>query len=302
MSPLNNMVANFLLYWVEISNFGGKWKLLWQRNQDTRSGNSHSVSCERGDSSCPDIYNPFSILNFMDQKQLFNFWIASGGVPTILINAVKRCDEDLSQLFSSKCTVDRMLGIDLDSSDPLPLLYQTGYLTIKGYREMSGICTLGLPNNEVKRGFLNFLLPYYASLNKQDPSILVDDLANSLNIGDADGFMKQLQSLFAGYSYEMRLENENNFHNVIYMLVLLLGLYVDTERSTSDGRIDLLITTDKYRYIIELKVDSTPKEALRQIDEKKYSLPFSTDTRRIIKIGVNFSTESRRLTDWIVER
>lgn len=100
----------------------------------------------------------------------------------------------------------------------------------------------------------------------------------------------------------MRLEDENNFHNVIYMLVLLLGLYVDTERKTSDGRIDLLITTDKYRYIIELKVDSTPKEALRQIDEKKYSLPFSTDTRRIIKIGANFSTESRRLTDWIVER
>lgn len=123
-----------------------------------------------------------------------------------------------------------------------------------------------------------------------------------LRNGDAEGFMKRLQSLFAGYSYEMRLENENKFHNVIYMLVLLLGVFVETERKTSDGRIDLLITTAKYRYLIELKVDSSSKIAIQQIEDKEYGLSLAAENRQLIMIGANFSTESRRLTDWIVKR
>ncbi len=122
------------------------------------------------------------------------------------------------------------------------------------------------------------------------------------NFKSSADYLRRLQSLFAGYSYEMRLENENNFHNVIYMLILLLGVYVETERKTSDGRIDLLITTDKYRYVIELKVDSTPEEALSQIEQEEYALPFTIDNRSLIKIGANFSSESRRLTGWIISK
>lgn len=249
---------------------------------------------------CPDIYNPFSILNFMDMKRLSNYWITSGGLPTILFKAIKRCSEDLSAIFTSRCSEERLLGIDIDGSDPLPLLYQTGYLTIKKYKERSGICTLGLPNNEVKKGFLNFLLPYYASLNSVEPSVLVEDLTDYLEDGNADEFMRRLQSLFAGYSYEMKLDDENNFHNVIFMLMLLLGINVHTEQKTSDGRIDLLITTDNYIYIIELKVDSTPEAALRQIEDKQYSLQFETSGKTIIKIGANFSTATRRLTGYLI--
>lgn len=126
-------------------------------------------------------------------------------------------------------------------------------------------------------------------------------MVTDLESGNAKGFMERLKALFAGYSYEMTLENENNFHNVIFMLILLLGINVQTEHKTSDGRIDLLITTDKYRYLIELKVDSTPEEALRQIDDKDYPLQFSTDNRRLIKIGANFSAEKRRLTGYLIE-
>lgn len=251
--------------------------------------------------NCPDIYNPFSILNFMDRQRLSNFWITSGGIPTILMKSLSRCNEDLSSVFTSKCSEERLLGIDFYQSDPLPLLYQTGYLTIKNYNLRSGLITLGLPNNEVKKGFLNFLLPYYASLGKTEPAILTEVLTEDLEAGNAEGFMKRLQSLFAGYSYEMKLENENNFHNVIYMLMLLIGINVQTEHKTSDGRIDLLITTDKYRYVIELKIDSTPEAALRQIEAKGYPLQFNADGRTIIMVGANFSTETRRLTGYLIK-
>lgn len=203
-------------------------------------------------------------------------------------------------MFASVVDESQLLGIDVDNNDPLPLLYQTGYLTLKSYDEFSMLYTLGLPNNEVKKGFIEYLLPKYSSINRSKVPFEISQFVKDVMSGDAEGFMKRLQSLFAGYSYEMKLENENNFHNVIYMLLLLIGINVKTEHRTSDGRIDLLITTDKYRYVIELKVDSTPEEALRQIDHKGYSLPFIADNRTIIKIGANFSTETRRLTGWLI--
>lgn len=168
---------------------------------------------------------------------------------------LKNSNEDLESIFTSQVAEDQLLGIDMYSQNPLPLLYQTGYLTIKDYDEDAMPYTLGIPNMEIAKGFLEYLIPKYSSINKDKVPFEVNQFVKSLRDGDAEDFMKRLQSLFAGYSYEMRLENENNFHNVIYMLVLLLGLYVETERRTSDGRIDLLLTTDKYRYIIELKVD-----------------------------------------------
>lgn len=250
---------------------------------------------------CPDIYNPFSVLNFMRQKKFSNYWMVSGGMPTILWKGMKGNFTDIESLFSSEVDETQLLGIDMSSSNPLPLLYQTGYLTIKDYDEYSMLYKLGLPNSEVKKGFIEYLLPKFSSINKDRVPFEISQFVKDLNSGNAEGFMTRLQSLFAGYSYEMRLENENNFHNVIYMLMLLVGINVKTEHKTSDGRIDLLITTDRYRYVIELKVDSTSEEALRQIDRKEYSLPFVADCRSLIKIGANFSTESRRLTGWLIE-
>ncbi len=250
---------------------------------------------------CPDIYNPFSLLSSMDEKRLTNFWIVSGGMPTILWKGMKGNFDNIESLFTSEVDETQLLGIDVDSNNPLPLLYQTGYLTIKDYDDFSNLYTLGLPNSEVKKGFLEYLLPKFSSISKDKVPFEISQFVKDVISGNAEGFMKRLQSLFAGYSYEMRIENENNLHNVTYALMILLGIRVKTEYKTSDGRIDLLITTDKYRYVIELKVDSTPEEAMRQIDDKEYPLQFQTDNRKIIKIGANFSTETRRFTGWLIE-
>lgn len=248
-----------------------------------------------------DVYNPFSLVWALDTGEILNYWIQSGRTDFVS-KQISRQNLNLENLFNSRCTRETLMGIEPDSPNPLALLYQTGYLTIKDYNRKTRIFTLGLPNTEVKEGLIDNLLPYYSSVNANEAPILVDDMLTDLDRGNANSFMKRLQSLFAGYSYEMRLDDENNFHNVIYMLLLLLSVNVSTEHKTSDGRIDLLITTDKYRYVIELKVDSTPEEAIRQIDEKEYPLQFATDNREIIKIGANFSTDSRRLTGYLIEK
>lgn len=251
--------------------------------------------------NCPDIYNPFSLLNSMDEKRLSSYWMTSGGVPTILWEGMKKGNcYNLEALLSSQVNETQLLGIDMDSDDPLPLLYQTGYLTIKDYDKSSMLYTLGLPNSEVKKGFLEYLLPKFSSINKNRVPFEISLFVKDVNSGNAEGFMQRLQTLFAGYSYEMRLENENNLHNVIFMLMLLMGINVQTEYKTSDGRIDLLITTDKYRYIIELKIDSTPEEALRQINDKQYALSFDVGHKTVIKIGANFSNAERRFSGWII--
>lgn len=248
-----------------------------------------------------DIYNPFSLLCAMRRREISNYWIQSGQTDFVSKRIVDS-GIDVESLLNAQCSQETLIGIEPFSPNPIALLYQSGYLTIKKYDKESGLYTLGLPNREVKRGLIDNLLPFYTSIKKYDTALEISRFVAELRNGDAEGFMKRLQSLFAGYSYEMRLENENNFHNVIYMLVLLLGVFVETERKTSDGRIDLLITTAKYRYLIELKVDSSSKIAIQQIEDKEYGLSLAAENRQLIMIGANFSTESRRLTDWIVKR
>ena len=246
-----------------------------------------------------DVYNPFSLVWALDAAEILNYWIQSGRTDFVS-KQITGQNLNLESFFNSRCTRETLMGIEPDAPNPLALLYQTGYLTIKDYNRKTRIFTLGLPNTEVKEGLIDNLLPYYSSVKRNEVPILVDDMLTDIEHGRAKSFMKQIESLFAGYSYEMRLDNENNFHNVIYMMMLLLSVNVETEHKTSDGRIDLLITTNKYRYVIELKVDGTPEEALRQIDEKGYPLQFATDNREIIKIGANFSTATRRLTGFLV--
>ncbi len=132
--------------------------------------------------------------------------------------------------------------------------------------------------------------------------LLVYRLIDELDCGDAEGFMNDLKGMFASVSYEMQMEKEQNLHNALLILMKLLSLEVTTEYRTSDGRIDLFISTKRYYYIIEIKLDKTAQEAIDQINSKDYALPFKTDGKIIIKVGVNFSTKSRTLSDWIIEQ
>ena len=248
-----------------------------------------------------DIYNPYSILKVMDKEMFDYFWIESGN-PTLLAEQLTKFNIDLKSQLNANCTKEDLMGIDLNSPRTAALLYQTGYLTIKNYDENTRLFSLGLPNEEVTRGFMDFLLPYYANLHNEGTAFVVSKFVEEVRNGAVDAFMTRLQSMFSASGYMMKLETENNFHNALYILMLLAGLDVKTEYVTSDGRIDLLISTDKYHYIIELKKDSTAQKALSQIVNTGYPLPFSVDGKEIILIGANFSTKSRTLTDWAIKR
>lgn len=247
-----------------------------------------------------EIYNPYSIVSVMEDETFSNFWIYSGQA-TLLVQQLRRFNVDLQDVVNAQCGLNTLLGLDLDNPNPLALLYQTGYLTIKDYNPRRDIYTLGIPNTEVEEGFLSYLLPFYANIKNDDSKVFIYRLIDCLDEGKAFEFMEGIKSMFSSVSYDMHMDKEQNLHNSLLILMKLLSIEVETEYRTSNGRIDLFIKTDRYYYIIELKLDRSAREALDQINEKGYTLPFSTDSRKVIKVGVNFSTETRTISEWLIE-
>lgn len=242
-----------------------------------------------------DIYNPWSVLNCLSKREISNYW-GQTGKPTLIAEAMYRFDEDIESLLNSQCDETTLHGFDLKNSSPLALLFQTGYLTIKDYDRETELFRLGVPNREVSDSLFKELLPYYVKVKSGgDSETVVRNIVNSLLLGQPEKLVKNLDIFFAGIPYEMKMEDENNIHNAIYILLALIGVKVETEVHTSDGRIDLIVKTTKFIYIIELKFDRTAEEAMAQIKEKQYALPYANDQRRLFKIGLNFSSKTRRL-------
>lgn len=245
------------------------------------------------------IYNPFSFLSALKKKDLSDYWFETG-TPSLLVKVIQQTSFDLSSISNLQTSATFLSNPDSIFDNPVPLLFQTGYLTIKDYNADGRFYNLQFPNNEVKSGFFNYLLPFYAPVQKGVDDTLVYKLRMSLVAGDAKGFMKQLHSLFARTPYQIQGNSEKDFQYAMFIIVQLLGVDVQAEYQTSDGRIDLLIKTDNYIYIIEIKLGGTVDEALKQIEEKDYAVPFATDPRQIIKIGANFDKATRRLGEWRV--
>lgn len=246
---------------------------------------------------CPDIFNPFSLLQVMAYSKYSNFWIASG-TPSLLAQQLKKTNTDLKVLLHTRCGQNALEGLDIEHPSPIALIYQTGYLTIKSFDTRRRLYHLGIPNQEVKEGFFEYLLPYYSSLEEDGVRPFVFDLIDEMEEGRVDDFMKRLQSLFAGFGHDLKFDEERNVANAMLLIFSLVGIHVDAEVRTSDGRIDILVRTADYLYIIELKYDKSATEALEQIERKEYALPWSTDSRAVIGIGVNFSSEKRRIDEW----
>ena len=245
------------------------------------------------------VYNPFSLLNTFKVKEFKEYWFETG-TPSFLIKVMKNTSYDITSL--SEQEADSSLLTDLDSVflNPVPLLYQSGYLTIKGYDEDFQMYRLGFPNREVKHGFLNYLMRYYTPVGSETPMMLISRMTRDIRGGNPESFMTRLDALFARTDYRIQGESEKDFQYAMYIIIELMGEYVETERTTSNGRIDILIKTRDYVYVIEIKTDSTPDEALAQIEERGYARPFTDDHRKIFKIGVNFSTANRRIDGWKV--
>ena len=250
--------------------------------------------------STPGLYNPFSVLCAMSKRELGSYWFETG-TPTMLVEMLQRKHFPLPALEEA---IDAEL---LDSKDGnfdniVPLLYQSGYMSILRSDEERQLYWLTFPNEEVRIGFFRFLMPYYAAVQKSRTLVAIFDFVDDINNGRVEQFLQRLTSLFANFQYDAQKVSEEHFRNVLYIFCQLLGLEVHAEYKTSDGRIDLLITTDKYRYVIECKIDSTPAVALKQIHDKEYGLSWTLDEKETILIGLNFSTEKRRPDGWIIER
>ncbi|MGN1219958.1 MAG: PD-(D/E)XK nuclease domain-containing protein, partial [Candidatus Cryptobacteroides sp.] len=246
------------------------------------------------------VYNPFSLLNAFSDREFKDYWFETG-TPTMLVNVMKKTSFDITTLSDNVVVpAAKLNGMQDIVNKPVSLFFQTGYLTIKDYDSEYNEYRLGFPNDEVKNGFLEFIYSYYVPVNPADDSSKTSLLAKALKSGDPHRFMRILEALFANTTYQIQGDAEKNFQYAMYIIMELLGEYVQAERSTSNGRIDLLLQTKDYIYIVELKIDNTADAALQQIEDKGYAKPFVNDPRKLYKIGVSFSTANRRIEEWKV--
>ena len=250
--------------------------------------------CEKSEG----LYNPFSILSTFDSLRFKEYWFETG-TPSFLVEVMKRTDYDVTGLSSEEADSTLLSNIDTVYYNPVPLLYQSGYLTIKDYDRSAGIYTLGFPNLEVKHGFLSFLLDFYTT-SRGSGNLLIRKMNHNLLTGKPEDFMKQLEAFFARQNYQIQGNAEKDFQYAMSIILQLLGedLVVHTEDATSEGRMDVLMGAPRFIYIIEIKFNDTAEAALKQIEDKGYARKFADDPRKLFKMGIRFSAESRCIDDW----
>ena len=246
------------------------------------------------------VYNPFSLVNTLNKKEFADYWFATG-TPTLLVSLLRRTEYNLNDIVDAPVSADLLGSVDSMRQNPLPIIYQSGYLTIKDYDEEFMEYHLGFPNEEVERGFIQYLLPIYTNA-RQDPSVFnIRQFVREVRGGQPEAFMTRLSAMLADTDYRIVGRAELYLQNALFTFFRLLGLYVQVERATSEGRMDMVVQTHDQVYIFEFKIDKSADAALRQIEEKGYARPFAVDPRPLYKIGVNFDSQKRCVTEWKVE-
>ncbi len=246
------------------------------------------------------MYNPYSLLNAFADGNLGDYWFESG-TPSFLVKMLRTNDYDLRNLQLDHVPAKSLSQVDSMKSSAIPLLYQTGYLTIESYDEDLNLYTLRFPNREVEEGFMQSLLPLYTSGDEDISASYIGRFISYVKAGNAEGFMSSLKALLAGGKYALAGELEKYFQNTMFLIFRLVGFNVDVEYMTSDGRIDIVIQTKDYIYLMELKVDTPAEKALEQIETKDYAKAFAADERKLYKIGVSFSSETRSISEFQVK-
>ncbi|MBR6297155.1 MAG: ATP-binding protein [Treponema sp.] len=250
------------------------------------------------------MYNPFSLLHCFDENRFGHYWFESG-TPTFLINKLSSSNYDIRQLSSDiKISESGIKDYRPENADPVPLFYQSGYLTIKSWNQRQNSYRLGFPNAEVKYGFLNSLAPSYLHVEDKPAPFNIDILDDAVEEGDTDGMRDWFTALFALLPYpagsDAESVTEQNFQNVIFMSLTMMGKYARTEVHSAKGRADCILETSDFVYVFEFKRDVPASEALKQIEEQGYAKAYSADKRKLFKIGVNFSTGERNIVEWEV--
>ena len=251
--------------------------------------------------NCEDIYNPFSLFNALNAKDYKNFWFSTG-TPTFLIELLQEADFNVRDLEGIEATDEEFDAPTEQIQSPIPVLYQSGYLTIKGYDPDFQIYTLAYPNKEVRKGFIENLLPTYVHRARENNTFYVVSFIRDLRKGDIESCLERTRSFFASIPHDLENKTEKHYQTIFYLLFRLMGQYVDVEVQSAIGRADVVLKLSDAIYVFEFKFDGTPEEALAQIESKNYAIPFQSDGRRIVKIGVNFDSTTRTIGEWkIVE-
>lgn len=247
------------------------------------------------------VFNPFSLLNAFDKGKLGVYWLTSG-TSKVFIDFLKQANYDLSQIHGIWAT-EKQLSSLYDDNDPVPLLYQTGYLTISDYNLDLDEYKLAIPNGEVRGALFEDLAPMYLNLGSNDATKKARELRSCLVKCDLEKFVRILDSLIAKVPYPLfdNDSKENAYHLIVYCLCLAVGVDNRCEEPMADGRPDLVVFTDKYIYIIEFKLNKSAEFALKQIDDKGYARPYLTDKRAVYRIGASFSSEKRNINHWLVQ-
>ena len=247
-----------------------------------------------------DVFNPFSLIKAMNSQRIAPYWFGSG-TSTFLINILKAYNVNVMNIEKDGTDVNDFDVSPEQMTTALPLLYQSGYLTIKDYDPITESYKLGYPNTEVRTGMLNILAPKYLSPISTDNSGLVIKLTRSLYNGDVEGAMTQLRAYLSSISNRLSNKNERDFQTVFYLIFNLMGAKIRVEEESAIGRADAVVYMPDAVYVFELKFDGSAEDAIKQIDEKGYLIPYSADGKRLVKIGVNYDSDQRTIVDWIVK-
>ncbi|MDR1603607.1 MAG: ATP-binding protein [Gracilibacteraceae bacterium] len=244
------------------------------------------------------IFNPFSVLNTLAKQEFAYYWFETG-TPTFLIEQMKRDRFDLLRFAEGvKISAEDIDDYRADGGNPVPLLYQSGYLTIGGYA--NNRYTLGFPNEEVRYGFLKELLPYY-TYRPPGQAFFADDFVDDLRAGNVDGFMGRMKAFFANIPYELNDKTERHYQVIFYLVFALMGQYARAEVHSAKGRSDAVVETAEAVYVFEIKLNGTAEEALRQAKGRGYAAPYGADARKVVQVGVEFDKGERNISRWLVE-
>ena len=232
------------------------------------------------------MFNPFSVLNAFDKLEFGNYWFQTG-TPTFLVKSLQKADYDLRTLMDGvEASAITFSEYRVDTDNPIPLIYQSGYLTIKDFDKRFKVYTLGFPNDEVRYGFLNFLVPYYTSVTDDKKNFYIGKFIQELEKGEIDSFMHRFEAFFADFPYELNDKTERHYQVIVYLIFKLMGQFTQAEVRSAKGRADAIVQTPDYVYIFEFKLNGTAEEALQQINEKGYAEPFKSDSRKVLNSNI----------------
>ena len=249
----------------------------------------------------PDIYNPFSLLNAFADGKFGSYWFGSG-TPTYLIKMLEKFGVEPSEVGGKTAAVEDFDAPTETMTDIIPLLYQSGYITIKDYDESIDLYTLDIPNKEVRLGLMKSLLPNYVASKTRETTTMVAYLSRDIRNDDMDSALRRLQTFLSTIPYCDNTRYEGHYQQMFYIIFSLLGSFVDVEVRTPRGRVDVVLRTKTTLYVMELKLDKTAGEAMEQINLKNYPERFALCGLPVVKVAINFDSERCTIGDWMIEK